>query len=76
MLTNPRTLARLLAALLLVVALVMAVVVQQSPLKPDDWEINVTIGPLNAALLCAAVLLFWLSGRLSKERRSASTKGR
>jgi hypothetical protein len=73
---SPRTIARLIASCVLAAALFLSIAIRRSAANPQEWNVDVTLAPLNTALFCAAVVLFWLSRRLRGGRGGAEDERR
>ncbi len=64
-----RNIARLGALVCVVAALALAIGIRQSPTKPGEWEVDVTLGMLHAALLVAGIGLWIIAWRYSRKGR-------
>ena len=62
-----RDLARLGALACVVAAIGLAIGVRQSAAKPGEWEVDVTLGMLHAALLAAAIVLWIVARRYARK---------
>jgi hypothetical protein len=66
---KPTSIAKLIALCLVGASLYLTFALERSPKQPDQWNLGITLTPLNVGLLAVAAAIFWFASRRSKKPR-------
>jgi len=66
---KPTSVAKLIALCLVGASLYLTFALERSSKQPDEWNLGITLTPVNVGLLAVAAAIFWFASRRSRKRR-------